>query len=57
MSKNLGGRFTRKISWWESGIQHPTRMKRKMNYSISGSAVSRLSALVLVGDFNLTDVC
>jgi len=37
MGKNQGSgeRPIRKISWWESVIDQPTRMKRQMKYSIS----------------------
>jgi len=36
----VGGRPTRQISWWESVIDHPIRMKRQMKYSMSSQRKS-----------------
>lgn len=30
-----GERLTRKISWRESDIEHPTRMKKQVKYSVA----------------------
>ncbi|KAM9590845.1 uncharacterized protein ACIBXB_005894 [Morphnus guianensis] len=52
----IGERPTRQISWWESVIDHPNRMKRQIFYKQLGG-VSQSLALVLMGAFNLPDVC
>ena len=31
----VGGRPIRETSWWDSVIDHPTRMRRQMKYSTS----------------------
>lgn len=54
MGKNQGGRATSQISWWESVRDHPSRLKRQMKDS---TEISQLLVLVLVGDFNLQDIC
>ncbi|RMC13313.1 hypothetical protein DUI87_10848 [Hirundo rustica rustica] len=53
----LRGKPTRLISYWESVIVHPTRKKRWITFYKQLGNVSGLSALVLLGDFNLPDIC
>lgn len=45
------------MSWWESVVDHPTQRKRDELFYKQVGEVSRLLALVLVGDFHLPDVC